>query len=150
MKWLMLLVLLVPSIVRSEVLIIYSNSTMLYGSCPTLPNVSGYGSGFVLLGVPNCVQSNAPNSDSNGIPMASDGTLDNLTVTGGQPVTFTVYVNGSPTSLSCTSSPYFSGSFPSCSDNTDTVSVYAGDLVELYESTAGSGTNPVGFSFEKN
>src|SRR5258708_3108686 len=89
---------------------------IFFGSCPAMTYTSGNGNGFMLLGTSNCTQQFTPTSSSNGIPVPSAGTLSNLHISGGQTVTFTVYVNGVASSLSCTNPTSFPGSFPSYSD----------------------------------
>ena len=79
----------------------------------------------------------------NGLPFPSAGSLQNLTVSvvTGSAVTsssfslvFTVYVNGTASGLTCTTSVSYANNISSpvkCSDNSDTVSINAGDVVSL-------------------
>jgi len=76
-----------------------------------------------------------------GTPLAVGGTIGNLhvrqTTMGTDPATFTLYKNGSPTTVACT----MNSTETSCSNGTDEVDVAAGDLVTL-EVDAGDLSDP--------
>ena len=86
-----------------------------------------------------------------GLPMTSDGNLQNLTVAsnangnGGSPITVSVYVNGIVTDIACT----IAGS--TCADTANTAHVLAGDTVavQLSASSAPLGQLSVHASLEK-
>jgi hypothetical protein len=101
--------------------------TILMGGCSGL---GGDGGTFVVpLGATNgiCDQTGAP---LHGVPIPSHGNLRNLRVTGSYTASaekgsiVTVYLNGSPTALSCTV-----GNAGTCEDDTNSVMVKAGDEV---------------------
>lgn len=100
---------------------------ILAGGCS---GVGGNGGSFVIpLGATNgtCTQSGSPH---HGVPMPTRGQLGNLSVTGSYTANaetgtmVTVYVNGSPTALTC-----MVASGGKCQDVVDHVLVNAGDEV---------------------
>jgi hypothetical protein len=120
--------------------------TILVGGCAAL---GGPGGTFVVpLGSTNelCVQSGAP---LHGVPIPSHGNIRNLRVTGGYGANaesgsvVTVYVNGSPTALSCTV-----GTAGTCENQTDSIKVKAGDEVSA-TFTAPDASDQMIMSFEK-
>jgi hypothetical protein len=84
-----------------------------------------------------------------GVPVPSQGKLRNLRVTGGYDFNaepgsvITVYINGSPTALSCTV-----GAGGTCGDQTDAVTVRAGDEMSATFTAPDSTTAEMNMSFE--
>lgn len=92
---------------------------------------------YLVLGPPNCSPDSSPNSGAPfGVIMPSSGTLSNLHAAYGgggygYNASFTVYVNGLSTSLTCTAS---GGGV--CSDDSHDVDVDEGDVVNFELNTS--------------
>lgn len=116
---------------------------IFFGGCPSVSLPVGYS--FIFLGGSNCVGLPLPPSGNPmGVLIPSAGTLTNLHITGFSG-TYTVYVNNSSTSLSCTLPSSYSTPYPECFNDTDEVNVDENDIVYLVGSTGSSAS----FSFEK-
>jgi hypothetical protein len=139
--------------------------TILSGWCYSAAGpepLAGATGGFYGIGVqafqsgtiPNCFSGSTPVASPYaawvGMPITSAGTLSNLAIAAGAssvgsypvappfPVTATVWVNTTPTSLTCTVTAMAGGSMvtlTTCQDSMDTVSVSAGDLISVMMTT---------------
>lgn len=126
-----------------------SGVNSVIGLLPGFGAADGPGGSNSTGGNPNCFNGLSASATVSGLPLPSSGILQNLIVqafgsssASGMQAQIQVYVSSSPTNinatnLSCTftfgNQP--SGSFGSCSDTTDKVSVAAGDSISVQMTT---------------